>query len=482
MSYLILYIDAEFIVGTVCADDETMHPILYKGGNALWLYFYNDPHQSRVTFGKEYKPHFEKQEFNYYGRLFRAIEQGESFTMRSINHPIIELLEHSGLLTVLKDAYIRQTPNSTTMPTLIAFSPSIDDDAQKQTVGFLNEHGFSIEAYTTRLSELICFKAIQQKRIHPTNEGAIIFMETTGSDLLLTKIICNGSLFYVDGTPQFHRGFGIDPRKQALLQFVVNEVNKQMNILSKEDKENECEHLEMQADEWLKLIDAKKTGLPIRISGIKFAKAPQMQPKEVNIRKTDLESDTRAYSLQLCEIFRAFQREHVQQPIVAVFLLGRCFQNELVHNQLEGLFERNKLFFLQNKDIVDHLSVYIKRMQVLNAIHKKDRKSNEAKVTSPPLPPSPLKKGEDQNVKPAPSPPPPIKRKNNDQHTTEKKVAPPPPPPSPSKGIRRKVADPKSIISPPPMIPPPPVGKKDGTHSETKRVVPPPPPISKINK
>ena len=75
MSYLVLHIDIEFIVGTVCAGNGTSSPITNGKEELLWLYFFNNPHQNSITCGKDNKTHFNNSEVNYYGNFFEKIEK-----------------------------------------------------------------------------------------------------------------------------------------------------------------------------------------------------------------------------------------------------------------------------------------------------------------------------------------------------------------------------------------------------------------------
>ena len=85
MSYLLLHIDTEFIVGAVSADNGNSYPVTNGNDDLLWLYFFNNPHQNRISFGKDNKTHYNSNEVNYYGRFFEMVEnEQETFTIRGI--------------------------------------------------------------------------------------------------------------------------------------------------------------------------------------------------------------------------------------------------------------------------------------------------------------------------------------------------------------------------------------------------------------
>jgi len=363
VSYLALHIDVEFIVGVVCADNGTSFPITNGKEDLLLLYFFSDPHSNKITFGKDYKSHFNHGEINYYGSFFEKIEkEQETFTLRGIPHPVIDLLKDSGLLNLLRQTYQQKTLDSTeNIPTLLTFSSSISNNAKQKTVDYLKKQGFQIDSYTIPLAELTTYYALinNQKALKAGNGSVVFFLEATNPTLHLIKLSLSDNYFLMDGKPQSHEGMGADPRKLALLRFVVNEANKSIAALfSENEKDEECKRWEMQADEWLKNLDASKGKLPYHIR-IWFTKMPHNK-KDVLVHNTDLDSDTGHYTHKLKDIFEAFRTDNVSGDVSAVCLLGDCFQSDRVKDCFEQMIDKDKLYFYPNKVIYDILTMYPK--------------------------------------------------------------------------------------------------------------------------
>ncbi|MDR3118444.1 MAG: hypothetical protein LBU44_03360 [Mediterranea sp.] len=363
MSYLVLHIDMEFIVGAVCTDNGISYPITNGKEDLLWLYFFNNPHQNSISFGKDNKTHFNNSEVNYYGRFFEKIEkEQDKFLLRGIEHPVINLLKESGLIDIVKNAYQQKTlDNTEVIPTLLAFSSSISDNAKQKMVDYLKKQGFQIDSYTIPLAELACYHTINQKKLNLVNGSIAVFLEATNAMLSLMKLSLSDNYFLKDSKTISHRGKGLDPRKRALARFVVNEVNKTTGVLSNDDeKEEEIERLEAAASDWLKRLDAQtRKNLPLRIPSVSFAKAPSM-PREVIVRKDDLDSDTGQYIQDLKDIYDAFKSDHVKGDISMVFLLGNCFQSERVRSSFEQIIGRERIHFYTNNDIYNILAIYPK--------------------------------------------------------------------------------------------------------------------------
>lgn len=362
MSYLVLHIDVEFIVGTVCADNGTASLITNGKEELLWLYFFNNPHQNSITYGKDNKAHFNNSEINYYGKLFDKIEkEQETFLLRGIEHPIIDLLKESGLLDNIRKTYLQKTHDNTqAIPTLLTFSLSIGDNAKQKTVDYLKTNGFEIKSYTIPLAELVSYHTLNNKKLKVGNGSVAIFLEATNPTLHLMKLALSDNYFLMDGKPQTREGMGFDPRKLALLRFVVNEANKSIGALfSESEKVEECKRLELQADDWLKKLDATNSNMPYNIRAVSFSKMPNSK-RDVLVRKSDLDSDTGSYTQGLKDIFDAFHADNVQGDVTAVILMGNCFQSERVKTSFEQMVGADKLFFYANNDIHNILSVYPK--------------------------------------------------------------------------------------------------------------------------
>jgi tetratricopeptide (TPR) repeat protein len=361
MSYLVLYIDTEFIVGTVCVDNGNSYPVTNGSEDLLWLYFFNNPHQNRISFGKDNRVHYNNKSINYYGHFFELIEnEQEAFIIRGIQKKSIELLEYSGLLKTFKEKYESVTlENTNQIPVLITFSFSISELAKQKTVEYLKSQGFQIDSYTIPLSELACYYPFSKKEFIPANGNTVLLLAATNTSLHLMKLTFSDSYFMIDGAPKIYKGKGIDPRKRALVKLVVNEVNKSVGALSTQDEiEDECARKEQKAEEWLKRIDIQQQNRPLSIN-----ESLSIMPnatKQILVRKENIESDTGHYIQELMDIFDAFKSDNVKGNVSAIFLLGDCFQNSLVKERFEKLIHNEKLFLFANKDIQQILSVYPK--------------------------------------------------------------------------------------------------------------------------
>jgi hypothetical protein len=160
----------------------------------------------------------------------------------------------------------------------------------------------------------------------------------------------------LDGEVKKHEGMGIDPRKRALVGYVINQINISVGALNANEISAEIEKKEFKADEWLKKIDAKakNDNSPVRISESLSPMPSSM--RDVLVKKSDIETFTNDFVNLLMDYFNAYKSDNIGGDIAGIFLLGDCFNNSLVKQRFNNLFRddderKKKLFAYINKDI-----------------------------------------------------------------------------------------------------------------------------------
>lgn len=359
-NYLILYVDVEFIVGAIGTGYGNPHVISIEGDILQWLYFFNDPHQHTVSFGKKYKKHYMDGEVNYYGKFLHSIENKDaSFSLRHVDYPLIEMLEVSGMLKMWETEYNHTTQSvPETIPTLLTFSSSISDLAKQNFVDYLRVKGFDIKSYIIPLSELALKKLLIDGKINPDDGKATLMIEATNATLHFTKLVYHDQYFMKDGDVKSIQGKGIDPRKRALCKFLVGELNSLTGLLSTEDeKEEEIERLEPQAADWLRDIDTLPGNRPYIIRNISFKIAKHIT-KDILVNKENLESDTGRYVQYLADEYSAFKSEFCPNGISYCCFVGNCFLSDRIKEKFESIVGIERAFFFKTTDVSDIICVY----------------------------------------------------------------------------------------------------------------------------
>ncbi len=364
-NFLIIHVDVEFIVGIVSNSKGQYFPIKNRNGDEfLWLYFFNDPGLNNVTFGRGNKSHFNKLEFNYYGDFFNQInEKSSTFIIRGIQRQMVELLEHSGLLKLLKDTFYKESTLvvGDTIPTLITFSLAICLPAKQIFINYLISKGFEIKSHIIPLSELISNYYWRNDKLKLDNSKEVLFLEATNSTLQMMKLsFIDGYFFNSEAAIEKHVGKGYDPRKKAVTKFIVEELNKLSRVLStNEEKEKESERFETNSEEWLRRIDLVGGEGPVLIRSVCLSQTPNKR-YDILVRKNQIESDTEHYIKELIEIFKTFRNKNLQDKseIASVILFGDCFNYGIVKKEFEKLLDKDRLVFSPTSFLFEVLKFY----------------------------------------------------------------------------------------------------------------------------
>jgi tetratricopeptide (TPR) repeat protein len=363
-NFLIIYADVEFIAGIISNSKGLHVPCKNKNGDEfLWLYFFNDPGLNKVTFGRGNKNHFYNQEFNYYGDFFDQItEVNSTFLIRGTKRPLIELLEHSGLIKLLQEAYYKQniSGNQSTINTLITFSSAISDSARQIFADYLMSAGFDVKSQTIHIAELITLYFWKQNRFESDNNKVVLLFKATNSTFEMIKLnFIDGYFFNDEASAEQHKGKGTDPRKKAITRYIVEYLNSFSRALnSHEEKEKESERFEDKADEWLRLLDLKGKE-PLRI-GSQFISRNPNNRYEVLVRKENIDSDTKHYTDELIKLSKKFVTKNLQEKseIASIILFGDNLNNSQIKEEFEKLSGKDKLIVLPANFLYEALNIY----------------------------------------------------------------------------------------------------------------------------
>jgi len=361
-TYLVLHIDLEFIAAAICKSNGSHFSIKNLNEELLWLYFFNDPNLNRITYGKANKQHFHNLEVNYHGDFCNQIlDENEKFTRNGIQKPVIELLENSGMLRLFSEKFKERAPFAQTesIPTLITFSSTLKDLAKKKLVEYFESKNFKIESPPIPFAELTSQYYLKETKLSVNKSKIVLFLEATNSTLHLIKLNYIAGHFFTDKSSiETYTGKGYDPRKKAIINFVVNEVNKSTGLLNRDEIDKECARFEANAEQWLKRVDAAGENSPVNIQGIWLSPAQSIQ-RNVLVRKEHIEEDTGYFINDLINIYRTFEDKQVEDKelISSVILLGECFNNNLIRDKF-SLLLKDKLIITPLSKLNEIQAVY----------------------------------------------------------------------------------------------------------------------------
>lgn len=359
--YLVLYVDLNYVVGVVynANCNKSVSISTESGENTLDLYFYNDPYNSQVSFKNSYKQHFLNGEVNYFGDFMRNIlDEGKHFILNNNRIAFIELLKMSGILALLKSDFSKHTKSEPdSYPTLISFSRNVSSQAKLKLVDYLKRENFAVDSFAIPLSVLVANKLLADKKIQGTSLKKSVFIESTNSYMNLSLLNYVSNFFHEEkGKEWIVPDKGYDPRRAAIINYVVAELNKSLGILATEAEINhEKNRLVNKAEEWLQRLDEVKNR-PLRLS-VNFSIAPNNR-RDVLVIKSNIEKETNLFVDSIVAEYTAYVSDYIKkgERIEHLFLVGDCFNNEVLLNKFEG--KANRVININTKSLQSLISYY----------------------------------------------------------------------------------------------------------------------------
>ena len=226
MKALSLYVDKWFITVAVNLDGNVIPLALPNGEDRIWLFFHEDTANNRIVYGKTYENNYRNKEPHYFGDIFPLIESDENHFTRYDNRPeeMREIFKVANIFSHLHDA-IQEDGE---VDTYISFSTDISDIARLKFLQELKEAKFNVIESVARISQLGLEET--KKRGIFTTPGTYLALVATNDNLHLSLYKLTENLFVrVDETTLL--GFGLDVRKRALIESVVEKHQSYNTVL-----------------------------------------------------------------------------------------------------------------------------------------------------------------------------------------------------------------------------------------------------------
>ena len=357
MKALSLYVDKWFITVAVNLDGNVIPLALPNGEDRIWLFFHEDTANNRVVYGKTYEDNYRDKEPHYFGDIFPLIETGENHFTRYDNRPeeMREIFKVSNIFSHLHDAIQEEGE----VDTYISFSTDISDIARLKFLQELKEANFNVIESVARISHLGLEES--KKRGIFTTPGIYLSLVATNDNLHFSLYKLTENLF-VRMSEATLEGFGLDVRKRALIESVVENINRTTRFLSTTDEfAKEYKRQERFADEWLRQIANRRFGLPVTLPNITFAVAPN-NPYSVTIKPVDLDQRTVGLVDDIVRKIAEFVKSNNVQPheIAGITFIGNTFTNTKFTDAINSRFivDENKLVKYREVELPKVVSVY----------------------------------------------------------------------------------------------------------------------------
>lgn len=326
MASLSLYIDKWFITGSV-SDGRGARPLELpdRDEDRIWLFFHEDMANGTIEYGKAFERSFRDREPHYYGDIFTLIDKGnEHFTTNGkLSLEMREIFKVSGILDHLRGN--TQEP----LDTYLSFSDDIPLLAKSYFIEELTKDHFHVRESVAPLSLLALERSKQQGSL--ASQGPYLVLVATNDNLHYALYESDGQYFCLLSKRTLP-GLGLDPRRRALVELIVDNVNNSNRFLISPE-EIEAEYMrqyDLHADEWMEKVERNNgNNTPIPFSGISFAVAPQ-NPQVVQVSHKKLEDRTHQTGEAIVRKIADFVQEAgvESNQLQEILCVGDAFTNE----------------------------------------------------------------------------------------------------------------------------------------------------------
>src|SRR5574344_68874 len=357
MKELTLYIDRWYIIGAVCTDGVARLIELPNHEDRFWLYFYEDVNNDRVIYGKDNERHWRDREAHYYGDIFSLITNPDLTFMR-FGHPLAieEIFQSSGLFEDLKSSWDKSTSN---VAAYVSFSEDITDAERLIFLHVLENNGFQVKESVAHIEHLALEYGFRHNKFK--DDGYFLVLNACNENLHYS-LYKHAEDMFVRGEEKSLAGYGNDLRSRALLETIIDSVNRRNGFLkTKAEKEEECMRMNQYIDKWLVKLDHAHPTIPITISNVTFSKQP-FNKFSVSIIKKNIDERTSCIVMEIIREVSSFVKESniKNEEVKGVLFIGNTFTNGrfIKSVQEKFLIDKDEFVVFKDSDLPDIVSVY----------------------------------------------------------------------------------------------------------------------------
>lgn len=357
MKSLSLFIDKWYIVGAVNDNGSTYPLNIPNDEDRIWLFFFEDVANNRISFGKNYEQSYYDKKPSYIGDVFTTLNDPHAHFTRYSNRPeeLKEIFSASGIIDLLKSS----VGTSGSIDVYLSFSVDIEDTSKLKFINELKEHDFNIVENVARISHLSLEEC--RKRGKCNEAGHYIVLEATNENLHFSIYELNEG-FYLRKAESVLPGYGYDVRRKALIEYVVENINRTNKLLNTQNEiAQEHKRMESFANQWLRKIANSRPGLPVALPNITFSVAPN-NPTSVIVIPKNLDQRTDGIVNEIVRKITDFIREaHLNTfDIKGIVFIGNTFTNEKFRSAINSriVINDNSIELYREVEFPKIVSVY----------------------------------------------------------------------------------------------------------------------------
>ena len=359
MSTLVLYVDKWAIFGAVCTARDVVPVKTEAKEDRIWLYFYED-NNNKISFGKAYRESYRHKMAHYHGDVFSQMVSAETHYYQRFGQQkeLRYIFGDAGVWDLLHKA---AGGSNGMVDVYLSFSKDVQPLARQYFREELEKNSFRLPETTAPIGHLALEHLAKGYRHEKPQQGYYLVVNALNENLHYALYRRNEQFFVlVDEDKDGLRGFGVDLRKRALSEEVVQKVNRHVRLSPEECEEEYLRIEDEYCEQWLKqLRDAPSENLPVNFE---VTLRDHYRPYKVPVKPKTIEERTKARVIDIVRAISDFvQRNLKNETLQGIVFLGDMFdKNEAykdeVQKELNVPNDRIKVF--RSSDIFQVLGVY----------------------------------------------------------------------------------------------------------------------------
>ncbi|MCQ2974432.1 MAG: hypothetical protein MJ211_06425 [Bacteroidales bacterium] len=338
---LSIFVNDDYLVVAVQPLKDKFSLLFTNDEKKFPLYFYINPSDSSIDYGFDYKINFRDNKNLFAGDLMLALNQGgKKIQIGGYDEDYITLF--NPIIRDIRELYSKEMSKyedfdfseTTIIDTCIIFSENITQKAQNEFIKYWQNKNFNFIKNEKFDCQLLKYYVSKNGLFCQNRKFAIL--EALGMDLNMSIINVDGQNITRIANKKFE-GYGIDPRIKVIAKKIVDDVNRQENIIDRDNLEAINREYIRHYDKALKIIDyISKNSDKSMISLTTSFVMNQSNKIKVNLSVDEINKLSYLYSRQ----FSAFFSDSflASQKIKAIdldkiFLVGNSLGNNTVHNE-----------------------------------------------------------------------------------------------------------------------------------------------------
>lgn len=301
------------------------------------FYFYINPSDSSIDYGFDYKINFRDNKSLFAGDLMQALDKGgQKISVGGFDEDYIALF--NPIIRDIRELFAReiskyeefQFSDATVIDTAIVFSENITPKAQTAFLNYWKSKCFNfvkVEKFDTLLLQY--YKA--KHRLYCQNRKFAV-LEALGMDLNMSVINVDGANVSRLAFKKFE-GYGIDPRIKVIAKKIVDDVNRQENIIDRDDIAAINREYIRHYDKAVKIVELLATWTKPVISLQTSFAANQGNKIKVSLSLDEINKLSYLYSRQFSAFFsdNFLAKEKIKTiDLDKIFLVGNSLNNSTV--------------------------------------------------------------------------------------------------------------------------------------------------------